>query len=123
MRLSALVEEELKKTKMMDSKLEQTNTVSSPNEYIRSLISENIHIEQDELSDDICLSSLGIDSMLAMTLQNLIFQDKGVTVPLVTLLDPEKTLSDLVKILVETRNGGNPESSTDFLPMVEKTQF
>lgn len=123
MRLSALVEEELNKAKMINSKLEQTNAISSPNEYIKSLISENIHVEQDELSDDICLSSLGIDSMLAMTLQNLIFQDKGVNVPLVTLLDPEKTLSDLIKTLVEHENGGTQESSNDFLPVVETTSF
>ncbi|XP_017309416.1 uncharacterized protein fasn2 [Ictalurus punctatus] len=123
MRLSALVEEELKKAKMINSKLEQTNMISSPNEYIKSLISENIQIEQDELHDDICLSSLGIDSMLAMTLQNLIFQDKGVNVPLVTLLDPEKTLSDLIKILVEFENGGNQESRNDLLPIVEMTGF
>ncbi|XP_053349953.1 uncharacterized protein LOC128519977 isoform X1 [Clarias gariepinus] len=121
-RLSALVEEELKKSKMINSKLEQTNTISSPSEYIKSLISENIHIEQDELSDEICLSSLGIDSMLAMTLQNLIFQDKGVSVPLVTILDPEKTISDLIKIL-EMENGGNEEDGNDFLPGEEMTVF
>ncbi|XP_058241813.1 uncharacterized protein fasn2 [Hemibagrus wyckioides] len=123
MRLSALVEEELKKAKMINSKPEQSKRISSPNEYIKSLISENINVEQDELSDDTCLSALGIDSMLAMTLQNLIFQDKGVSVPLVTLLDPEKTLSDLVQILVEVENGGNQESSNDFLPIVEMTGF
>ncbi|XP_046702057.1 phenolphthiocerol/phthiocerol polyketide synthase subunit C [Silurus meridionalis] len=123
MRLSALVEEELKKAKMINSKLEQTNTISSPNEYIKSLLSENTHIEQDELSDDIHLSSLGIDSMMAMTLQNIIFQDKGLNVPLVTLLDPEKTVSDLVKTLVEIENGGNQESNNDLHPIMEKTRF
>ncbi|XP_027005726.2 reducing polyketide synthase PKS1 [Tachysurus fulvidraco] len=123
MRLSALVEEELKKAKMINSKPDQTKKISSPNEYIKSLISENINIEQDELSDDTCLSALGIDSMLAMTLQNLIFQDKGVSIPLVALLDPEKTLSDLVKTLMEFENGEKQESSNDFLPIEEMTGF
>ncbi|XP_072534904.1 phthioceranic/hydroxyphthioceranic acid synthase [Salminus brasiliensis] len=104
MRLSALVEEGLKKANMIDSRLEQTNTVSSPNEYIKSVISETIGVEQDELNDDTPLSTLGLDSMLAMTLQNLIFQEKGVNIPLVNLLDPDITLSDLVKMLSEGEN-------------------
>uniref|UniRef100_A0A3B4EFT1 Carrier domain-containing protein n=1 Tax=Pygocentrus nattereri TaxID=42514 RepID=A0A3B4EFT1_PYGNA len=100
MRLSALVEEGLKKANMIDSRLEQSSTMSSPKEYIKSVISETTGVEQDELTDDTPLSALGLDSMLAMTLQNLIFQEKGVNIPLVTLLNPESTLSDIVKICI-----------------------
>ncbi|KAK1794644.1 hypothetical protein P4O66_001360 [Electrophorus voltai] len=75
-RLSALVEEGLRKATTLNSNLEQFNTFSSPNEYIKSVISNTTGVEQNELSDDTPLSVLGIDSMLAMTLQNLIFQEK-----------------------------------------------
>ncbi|XP_030623446.1 probable polyketide synthase 16 [Chanos chanos] len=101
MRLSALVEEGLRKAKMIDSHLEQNTSVCSPNEYIRSVISETVGVEQNELNDETTLCDLGIDSMLAMTLQNLIFQEKGISVPLVKLLDPNSTLSTLVKVLME----------------------
>ncbi|KAI4871229.1 hypothetical protein NFI96_019757, partial [Prochilodus magdalenae] len=115
MRLSELIEEGLKKGNMIDSKLEKASTASSPKEYIRSVISETFGVEQDDLTDDTPLSSLGLDSMLAMTLQNLIFQDKGVNIPLVTLLNPDSTLSDLVKMLKGTENEGNGQDETKLL--------
>uniref|UniRef100_A0A4W4F6G8 Carrier domain-containing protein n=1 Tax=Electrophorus electricus TaxID=8005 RepID=A0A4W4F6G8_ELEEL len=124
-RLSALVEEGLRKATTLNSNLEQFNTFSSPNEYIKSVISNTTGVEQNELSDDTPLSVLGIDSMLAMTLQNLIFQEKGVNVPLVALLDPDSTLSHLVKILGEKKNEGNYQHENDLLSMhtAETTRF
>ncbi|KAL7887303.1 hypothetical protein AOLI_G00050240 [Acnodon oligacanthus] len=121
----ALVEEGLKKANMIDSGLEQASTVSSPKEYIKSVISETIGVEQDELTDDTPLSALGLDSMLAMTLQNLIFQEKGVNIPLVTLLNPESTLSDIVKMLGGDENEGNDQDEKKLLPHItaEITRF
>ncbi|KAI4871231.1 hypothetical protein NFI96_019759, partial [Prochilodus magdalenae] len=81
-RLAELVEEDLKKSNMINSRFEQASTASSPQEYIRSVISDTTGVEKDDLTDDTPLSSLGLDSMLAMTLQNLIFQEKGVNIPL-----------------------------------------
>ncbi|XP_066536378.1 phthioceranic/hydroxyphthioceranic acid synthase-like [Hoplias malabaricus] len=112
-RLMAVVVEAYKKPNMIESRLEKTNTAASANEYVKSVTSSTIGVEQDEMSDDTPLSSLGIDSMLAMTLQNRIFQDKGVSIPLVKFLDPHSTLSDLVKLL---ENGGNYQDEIELLP-------
>ncbi|KAM9337161.1 phenolphthiocerol/phthiocerol polyketide synthase subunit C-like [Symphorus nematophorus] len=109
LRLSALVEEAFQKSKEADSETKQTESVS-PKEYVVSLLSETIGMDKSELKDDSPLISLGIDSMQAMTLQNLIFQERGVNVPLVKLLDPNATISTVVAILSE---GGEGETSSD----------
>ncbi|XP_047468168.1 highly reducing polyketide synthase cm3B-like [Mugil cephalus] len=103
MRLSALVQEAFQKSKEADSETTQTDSVS-PKDYVFSLLSETIGMDQSELKEESPLSSLGIDSMQAMTLQNLIFQGRGVNVPLVKLLDPNATLSTLINILNEGSN-------------------
>ncbi|XP_056220382.1 uncharacterized protein LOC130161254 isoform X2 [Seriola aureovittata] len=114
MRLSALVKEAFQKSKDMDSQTKQAKSVS-PKEYVVSLLTETIGMDESELKDESPLSSLGIDSMQAMTLQNLIFQERGVNVPLVKLLDPNATLSTVVAILSEGAEGedasDNPVSS------------
>ncbi|KAK7881506.1 hypothetical protein WMY93_029915 [Mugilogobius chulae] len=84
MRLSALVEEAFRKKKETEGEVKQVDSVS-PKAYVVSLLSETIGIEQTELKDESLLSSLGIDSMQAMTLQNLIFQERGLNVPLFNL--------------------------------------
>ncbi|GAA6215183.1 uncharacterized protein LOC108900013 [Lates japonicus] len=104
MRLIALVEEAFQKSKEKDSETKQAESVS-PEEYVVSLLSETIGMDQSELKDNSPLSSLGIDSMQAMTLQNLIFQERGVNVPLVKLLDPNATISTVVAILSEGAEG------------------
>ncbi|XP_071340845.1 mycolipanoate synthase [Trachinotus anak] len=106
MRLSALVEEAFQKSKETDSQTKQAESVS-PKEYVVSLLSETIGMDQSELKDESPLSSLGIDSMQAMTLQNLIFQERGVNVPLVKLLDPNATVSTVVALLSEGAEGKN----------------
>ncbi|XP_035981648.1 highly reducing polyketide synthase easB-like [Fundulus heteroclitus] len=100
LRLSALVNEALQKFKEEESKTGQTDSVS-PKEYVFSLLGKTISVDQSELKDDSPLSSLGIDSMQAMTLQNMMFQERGVNVPLVKLLDPNATISAVVTILSE----------------------
>ena len=42
--------------------------------------------------------------MLAMTIQNRVFQERKVDIPLLKLLDPHTTLSSLVVVLGETTN-------------------
>lgn len=100
-RLSALVEEAFQKSKETDSQTKKTESVL-PKDYVVSLLTETTGISKDELKDETLLSSLGIDSMQAMTLQNLIFQERGVNVPLVQLLDPNATLSTVVSVLTES---------------------
>ncbi|KAK2859672.1 hypothetical protein Q5P01_004292 [Channa striata] len=95
-RLSPLVEAELKGGRSTEPRLPR---VSSAHESIRTIVSDISNVSVDELDDDPPLSSLGIDSMLAMTLQNKIFQETGVNVPLVRILDPNCTLGTLVTII------------------------
>ncbi|XP_044031506.1 phthioceranic/hydroxyphthioceranic acid synthase-like isoform X2 [Siniperca chuatsi] len=114
MRLSALVEEAFQKSKETDSQTKQTKSVS-PKEYVVSLLCETIGMDRSELKDESPLLSLGIDSMQAMTLQNLIFQERGVNVPLVKLLDPNATLSTVVALLSE--EGENFSDDTEYLPV------
>uniref|UniRef100_A0A3Q1GSH5 Fatty acid synthase 2 n=1 Tax=Acanthochromis polyacanthus TaxID=80966 RepID=A0A3Q1GSH5_9TELE len=99
-RLYDLVEEAFHKSKDTDFQTEQTDSVS-PKDYVRSLLCDTIGIDQSELKDESRLPSLGIDSMQAMTLQNLIFQQRGVNVPLVKLLDPNATVIAVVAVLSE----------------------
>ncbi|XP_048048502.1 highly reducing polyketide synthase PKS6-like [Megalobrama amblycephala] len=100
-RLFKIVDEAFSKAGLNLSRPEQTKKSSSPRDYLCLMISETTGIEMAELNDDVHLFNLGIDSMLAMTLQNLIFNDRGVTVPLVTLMDPNSTLASLIRILEE----------------------
>ncbi|XP_075936854.1 phenolphthiocerol synthesis polyketide synthase type I Pks15/1-like [Anarhichas minor] len=104
LRLTALVDEAFKKSKEKDSQTTQSESVS-PKDYVVSLLCETISMDESELKDESPLSSLGIDSMQAMTLQNRIFQERGVNVPLVKLLDPNATLSTIVAILSEKGDG------------------
>ncbi|XP_067247250.1 phthioceranic/hydroxyphthioceranic acid synthase-like [Chanodichthys erythropterus] len=100
-RLFKIAQEAISKAGVNLFRPEQPKKLSSPRDYLRFAISETAGIEVDEVNDDTHLVSLGIDSMLAMTLQNLIFNDRGVNVPLVTLLDPNTTLATLIKMLEE----------------------
>ncbi|XP_026063495.1 uncharacterized protein LOC113046757 [Carassius auratus] len=98
-RLYKIAQEAIIKTGVITSRPEQPMTSSSPRDYLQLMISETAGVEMDELNDDVKLFDLGIDSMLAMTLQNVLFADRGVNVPLVTLLDPNSTLLTIIKIL------------------------
>ncbi|KAM9337160.1 phthioceranic/hydroxyphthioceranic acid synthase [Symphorus nematophorus] len=95
-RLSALVEIELK-----DDISDETTVqhLSSRHGSLRTIVSDISNVSIDELDNDSALCSLGIDSMLAMTLQNKIFQETGVNVPLVRILDPKSTLGTLETIV------------------------
>ncbi|XP_040022747.2 phenolphthiocerol/phthiocerol polyketide synthase subunit C-like [Gasterosteus aculeatus] len=108
MRLSALVDEAFQKSKEQDSRTKESESVS-PRDYVVSLLCETIGVDRSELKDESPLSSLGIDSMQAMTLQNRIFQERGVNVPLVKLLDPNATLSTVVLTLSQKGDGESDE--------------
>ncbi|XP_063781227.1 mycolipanoate synthase-like [Pseudophryne corroboree] len=75
---------------------ESSKTNEIPEDYILLLISELTNVSSRDIASNSLLNFLGIDSMLAMTLQNRIFMEKNVNVPLVTLLDPNTSISMLV---------------------------
>ncbi|XP_048806856.1 uncharacterized protein LOC125695870 isoform X1 [Lagopus muta] len=85
------------------SQVQDTASVKSE-DYITSLMADLTGLNPDELAMNTPLSSLGIDSMLAMTIQNRVFQERKVDIPLLKLLDPHTTLSSLVVVLGETTN-------------------
>ncbi|KAL6097630.1 uncharacterized protein ACO6RY_13126 [Pungitius sinensis] len=90
-RLSPLVEAELKE-ELSD---QRSVRLSSAFDSVRAIVSDLSNVGVDELGEDLALCALGIDSMLAMTLQNKIFQETGVNVALVRILDPNCTVSTL----------------------------
>ncbi|XP_041824739.1 highly reducing polyketide synthase cm3B [Melanotaenia boesemani] len=114
-RLFELVSEAFQKSREADSQTKHVSSIS-PSEYVASLLSETTGMDQRELREESPLSSLGIDSMQAMTLQNLIFQERGVNVPLVKLLDPNATLSTVATLLSE---GAEGRDFTDEFPQGE----
>ncbi|XP_055018203.1 putative inactive phenolphthiocerol synthesis polyketide synthase type I Pks15 isoform X6 [Boleophthalmus pectinirostris] len=96
-RLSALVQTELKD--VLESEAPVVCS-SSTDKRVRRIVSDLFHVSVDELNDNTSLCFLGIDSMLAMTLQNKVFQETGVSVPLVKILDPKCTLTTLITAVV-----------------------
>ncbi|XP_041924742.1 highly reducing polyketide synthase 40-like [Alosa sapidissima] len=112
-RLGTLVLGKLTDAEMSDMPADNKESFSSPNEFIRTILSETLGVEYDELNDEIFLSALGVDSMLGMTLQNLIFQERGVNIPLVKLLDPNCNISILAAILMEHSQDDIEERNDD----------
>ena len=47
---------------MSDHVSAHKTSVSSPSEYVRSVLSETISVEYDELDEETSLSNLGVDS-------------------------------------------------------------
>ncbi|XP_034562676.1 probable polyketide synthase 16 [Notolabrus celidotus] len=99
-RLSALVATELKDDLISECMIQ---CVSSTHDSVRRIISDISNVRVEELDDESALCALGIDSMLAMTLQNKIFQETGVNVPLVRILDPSSTLGTLETIVMNCK--------------------
>uniref|UniRef100_A0A8C4RWT5 Fatty acid synthase 2 n=1 Tax=Erpetoichthys calabaricus TaxID=27687 RepID=A0A8C4RWT5_ERPCA len=108
-RFFTVVTEELKNMKANVQQDLQANSASSPDIYIKSLICEITHTNTEELKEDTSLYILGIDSMLAMTLQNRVFQERNVELPLITLLDSNTTVSMLVSLLRANDRGTGQE--------------
>ncbi|XP_075067577.1 mycolipanoate synthase-like [Mixophyes fleayi] len=81
-------------------------------DYILLLVSELTSVSSRDITVNSLLSSLGIDSMLAMTLQNRIFTEKNVNIPLVTLLNPNTSISMLMsEVKKNTSNEEEPVES------------
>ncbi|XP_072268788.1 mycolipanoate synthase-like [Pyxicephalus adspersus] len=79
------------------SQIKQSRTKKQNSEdYIMSLITELTNLSSSDITMSSLLSSLGIDSMLSMTLQYRILEDKNANIPLIRLLDPNTTVLDVV---------------------------
>ncbi|XP_029444503.1 highly reducing polyketide synthase PKS6-like [Rhinatrema bivittatum] len=80
----------------------QAKSVVKPQEYIMTVISELSNISTSDITLSTSPTFLGLDSMLGITLQNRIFHDRKVNVPLVKILDPNTTLSSLALLLEDS---------------------
>ncbi|XP_044150162.1 highly reducing polyketide synthase PKS6-like isoform X1 [Bufo gargarizans] len=71
-------------------------------DYILLVITELTGVSPSDITMSTLLSSLGIDSMSAMTLQSRILKEKNMRIPLLKLLDPKTAVSTLVSLVKET---------------------
>ncbi|XP_077349933.1 uncharacterized protein LOC143998019 [Lithobates pipiens] len=99
-RLGKLVLEYVNSQDISQTKQSKTNK-QSPEDYIMSLVSELTNFTLSDIIMTSYLWSLGIDSMLAMTLQYRILEEKNANIPLVRLLDPNTSVLDLVSWIKE----------------------
>ncbi|KAL2085328.1 hypothetical protein ACEWY4_018648 [Coilia grayii] len=116
-RLASLVLGDLTDADMSDPQAAPKELPFAPLEFVQALLSETLGMEHDELNDEVFLSALGVDSMLGMTLQNHIFQERGVNVPLVKLLDPNCTVASLAAILMENAQENSAEDNNYKTPL------
>ncbi|CAM4521353.1 unnamed protein product [Lepidochelys olivacea] len=113
-RFHTLISEELgSKLELSEKGTPQTLSPVNSEDYFTSLVSCLSSTNASDLTMNTSLASLGMDSMLAMTLQNRIFHETRVEIPLVKLLDPHTTMSSLVLLLEESSNeSGSLEKTT-----------
>ncbi|KAM3929226.1 mycocerosic acid synthase-like polyketide synthase [Leptodactylus fuscus] len=110
-RLYNVVVEEMKSWEQTSKEKESSNvTVETCEDYILSVVTEVTGISSNDITTNTLLGSLGIDSMLAMTLQSRIFKEKDVNIPLVQLLDPNMTVSMLGTLMKEISCDGREKS-------------
>ncbi|XP_077792942.1 phenolphthiocerol synthesis polyketide synthase type I Pks15/1-like [Podarcis muralis] len=82
-------------------------------DYIISLVSQLTSTDPSDIAMNTPLLSLGIDSMLAMTLRNLIYLEHKVDIPLVKILDPHSTVLSLALLLEDcSKEPGEPTVCT-----------
>lgn len=79
----------------------QNSSLEEPADYIISLLKSLSDTNPVGLSVHTQLSSLGINSTIAFTLQNHILTERRVEIPLVKLLDPHSTVLTLILHLKE----------------------
>ncbi|XP_072010196.1 phthioceranic/hydroxyphthioceranic acid synthase-like [Engystomops pustulosus] len=93
------------------------NNKETDEDYVLLVVAELIGVSPSDITTTTLLSSLGMDSMLAMTLQSRIFQEKNINIPLVKLLDPNTTISILASLVKE----GTCDEKEDDRKMKEET--
>ncbi|XP_074841611.1 mycolipanoate synthase-like [Carettochelys insculpta] len=120
-RFETLISEELgSKLELSEQRTSQNLLAVNSEDYVTSLVSHLCNTNMSDLTMNTSVASLGMDSMLAMTLQNLIFRDRRVEIPLVKLLDPHTTISSLVLLLEASSNeSGSQEKTTHVVESID----
>ncbi|XP_040289978.1 highly reducing polyketide synthase PKS6-like [Bufo bufo] len=102
-RFYSMVLEEMNSWDQISKENQSSNSNNETCEdYILLVVTELTGVSPSDITMSTLLSSLGIDSMLAMTLQSRILKDKKLNIPLVKLLDPNTTMSMMVSLVKET---------------------
>ncbi|XP_067852325.1 phthioceranic/hydroxyphthioceranic acid synthase-like [Heptranchias perlo] len=117
-RFRSLVQDELSKAQLNQKQALSSNSTMPPEQYIIALLSEVSNADPAEFTKETYLSSFGLDSMLSMTVQNRIYQERNINLPLVTFLDPKATIQSLV-LLFEQQNVFQPHIGESTLPLKE----
>ncbi|XP_036616421.1 6-methylsalicylic acid synthase-like [Trichosurus vulpecula] len=100
-RFANLIQKEYKTLGETNTVAHQDSSQMTTKDYIYSVVSELSNTNPKDITMSTSLMSLGMDSMSAMTLQNKLFQDKKVEIPLIRLLDPNTTLMTIQSLLEE----------------------
>ncbi|XP_054846933.1 uncharacterized protein LOC129337356 [Eublepharis macularius] len=112
-RMYSVLKEVLYKNAELSEQIMRDNLPPEKSEdYIMSLLNQLTGADPSDITVDTSLLSLGMDSMLAMTLRNHIFQEQQVDIPLVKLLDPNTTVLSLA-LLLEERSEENKKSGIE----------
>ncbi|XP_032872025.1 highly reducing polyketide synthase PKS6-like [Amblyraja radiata] len=109
-RIGSLVEHENNKAHISPKHVLSTNSPMIPEQYIIALLSEVSDADPTKFTKETYLSSFGLDSMLSMTVQNRIYLEININLPLVTFLDPNTTVGTVVSLL-EKQNPVQPQVS------------
>ncbi|XP_078056372.1 phthioceranic/hydroxyphthioceranic acid synthase-like [Mustelus asterias] len=100
-RFFSLVQDEVSKIQLTEGQVLSGNSTMTPEQYVIALLSEVSNTDPADFTEESYLASFGLDSMLSMTVQNRIYQEKNINLPLVTFLDPKTTIHTVVSLLEE----------------------
>ncbi|XP_067907899.1 phthioceranic/hydroxyphthioceranic acid synthase-like [Heterodontus francisci] len=115
-RFFSLVQGEISNTQLNQEQVLSSNSAMLPEQYVIALLSEVSNADPAEFTKETYLSSVGLDSMLSITVQNRIYQEKNINLPLVTFLDPKTTIGTVVSLL-EAKNVFQPYFGETTLPL------
>ncbi|XP_060681701.1 phthioceranic/hydroxyphthioceranic acid synthase-like [Hemiscyllium ocellatum] len=100
-RFFSIVMDEISNLEVNKEQVVSSNSAMTPEQYVISLLSEVSNADPADFTKESNLSSFGLDSMLSMTVQNRIYEEKHINLPLVTFLDPKTTIHTVVSLLEE----------------------
>ncbi|XP_020391990.2 highly reducing polyketide synthase PKS6-like [Rhincodon typus] len=117
-RFFSLVNDQISKTDVDQQPVVSSNSAMISEQYVISLLCEVSNADPADFTKESNLSSFGLDSMLSMTVQSRIYEEKNISLPLVTFLDPKTTVHSVVSLL-EEKSTVQPQIEDLILPHFE----
>ncbi|XP_072110533.1 uncharacterized protein [Mobula birostris] len=96
-RFYSLMKDEISKSQVNSMAELPNNSQKTPEEYVIELLSKVSNADPKKFTKETYLSSFGLDSMLSITVQNRIYQEKNIYLPLVSFLDPNTTVGTVTE--------------------------